>query len=171
MSAVYIEESLRQVCLPGVSAASWERLRHSWVNPPCSEVAEKEREEEKEKQGENKSPQHPSFQPHSRKRQSLCARMFAAGPRKPQCPSYTVMSRGGRESAGTGLSLVSQAGWPHLATRGCWEQAVAGHLLSWPCLFLCADSPPRLQDRQSVGRQQEIPPGVGLGFPAKLSMS
>lgn len=54
MSAVYIEESLRQVCLPGVSAASWERLRHSWVNPPCSEVAEKERRGEGEARREQK---------------------------------------------------------------------------------------------------------------------
>lgn len=48
---------------PGASAAAQGPVPHSWVNPPPSEVAQREREEEKEKQGEDKSPRIHLFSP------------------------------------------------------------------------------------------------------------
>lgn len=55
----------RCVYLDTWCSSSWRRaLAPLWVNPPHSEKAERE---EKEKQEENKSPQHASFQSHLRK--------------------------------------------------------------------------------------------------------
>lgn len=64
-----------------------------------------------------------------------------------------------------GLWFHSRAGqaWP----LGASEQAchLAPAVMAFPCSACVPTYPPGLRDGQSMGRQWEIPPGLGRGFP------